>query len=122
MESQSFGSLYRSCRLVAILCIPLLLFDDNKVTMARKPGSYYLMTLYLPSKNTIHTEKSFLNLVKSNQICIVITLFRLVWDQADLHLVSIQSEKCNYNPNLVEIKNTRKRFPSVCVLLNRHAL
>ena len=50
---------------------------------------------------TSHTEKSFLNHVKSNQICIVITFLRSIWHQTEFRLVLNQSEKCNHNTHLV---------------------
>ena len=48
-------------------------------------------------------DKSFLNLVKSNQIWIVITLIRLICHRTEMeiHLVPHQSEKCEYNSNLI---------------------
>ena len=45
-----------------------------------------------------HTEKSFRNLIKSNLNQIVFTIFRLIWNQTDLRLVTLY-EKCNYKPN-----------------------
>ena len=44
----------------------------------------------------VHTDKSILNLVKSNQIRIVITFYRLIYHQTEFILVSNKSEKCNY--------------------------
>ena len=49
----------------------------------------------------IHTEDSFLNLVKSYQIWILITLFQLILHQTEFHFVSNQWKKCNNNPELV---------------------
>ena len=45
----------------------------------------------------------FLNLVKSNQILIVITLYRLIWHQN-------QSKKGAYNLNFVRFPKNLKRF------------
>ena len=47
----------------------------------------------------------FLNQTK---ILIVISLFRLIWHQTKLCLVSNQSEKCNHNLNLVWLIKNRK--------------
>ena len=46
---------------------------------------------------TQQTENYFLNLVKSNQIWTVITLFRLFRHQTELDLTPNQLEKRNYN-------------------------
>ena len=39
----------------------------------------------------------FMNLVKSNQISIINTLFQLIWHQTEFSMVLNQLEKCNYN-------------------------
>jgi len=41
-----------------------------------------------------HSENFFLNLAKSNHIWTVITLFRLIWHQAEIRLMQNHSEKC----------------------------
>ena len=46
----------------------------------------------------IYTEKYFLNLVKSNQNKIVLTIFRLIWNQNQFRLVQNQSENGKSNP------------------------
>ena len=43
----------------------------------------------------IYTKKFILNLVKSNQIWIVITIFWLIWHQTEFRLIANNSEKCN---------------------------
>ena len=48
-----------------------------------------------------HTEKTFWNLVNSNQNQIVFTIFRLIWIQTDVSLDPIQSENGKYNLILV---------------------
>ena len=40
----------------------------------------------------VHTDKYFLNLVKSNQIWIIITLFQLIWNQMKFRWVPNQTE------------------------------
>ena len=51
---------------------------------------------------TTPTEKSLLNLAETNQIWIVITVFQLICvHQTEFDLVPNQSEKCNYNHDLV---------------------
>ena len=49
-----------------------------------------------------HTEKSDLNIIKSNQTWIVITLFRLIWNQTKFHSVhqTKQKKSAIYNPNM----------------------
>ena len=54
------------------------------------------------------SEKIILNLVSSNQSRIVITLHRLIYHLTEFNLLINLSEKCNYNPNLVEISKTKK--------------
>ena len=41
----------------------------------------------------LHTEKTFLNLIKSSRNQIVFTIFRLIWNQTDVRLNQNQSEK-----------------------------
>ena len=60
------------------------------------------------------TEESFLILVKSNQIWIIITLFRLIWHQIYFRLGQNQSKNCNYNPNALDLTEFRTD-KSVCV-------
>ena len=55
-------------------------------------------------------EKSFLNFIKSNQICIAISLFRLILHQTEFQLVPYQLRKCYYNLNLVSFNKIEKRF------------
>ena len=45
----------------------------------------------------VHTEKSFLNLIKSTRNQIVFTIFRLIWIQMDVRLDPNQSENGKYN-------------------------
>ena len=59
----------------------------------------------------LQTEKSFLNIDESNQIWVVITLFRLIRHQMKFRFVPNQSEKCNYNP--FDLARFRKDF-SMC--------
>ena len=51
-------------------------------------------------------RKSIPNLVKSNQIWIINTFFRLILPQTEFHLASNQSLKCNYIPNLVQFNES----------------
>ena len=46
-------------------------------------------------------DKSFLHFVKSHQIWILITLFRLIWHQTEFRLVLNESEKCYHDLNWV---------------------
>ena len=50
-------------------------------------------------EKSLYTVKFFLNRVKLNQIWIVITLLRLIYNQTDFRLVLKQSGKGNNNPN-----------------------
>ena len=61
----------------------------------------------------VQTATLFLSLVKCNQISIVITFSQLIWHQMLFRLVPTQSEKVNYNQNLVWIRNIQKWF--LCV-------
>ena len=45
----------------------------------------------------VHTEKYFLNFVKSDPNQIVFTIFRLIYNQMLFHSAPNQSEKCKYN-------------------------
>ena len=66
----------------------------------------------------VHIEQSFLNLVKSNQIWIVIWLFILIWHQTEFRLVcQIYRKKCNYNSNLVWFSMIQKSFICVHILI-----
>ena len=40
----------------------------------------------------VHTEKYFLNLIKSSRNQIAFTIFRFIWNQTDVRLVPEQSE------------------------------
>ena len=49
-----------------------------------------------------------------NQISIAPTLFRLIWQQTEFHLVQDQSENCNPNPSFCLIQQNLEMFsPSV---------
>ena len=48
-------------------------------------------------RKILHTEKSFRNIKKSNRNQIVITIFRLNWNQTDFHLDLNRSENGEYN-------------------------
>ena len=60
----------------------------------------YTLLLVLPEE---YTHKHFLNLVTSNQICIVVTLFSRISHQTEFRLMLNQSEKCNCNQDFVQI-------------------
>ena len=45
----------------------------------------------------LYAEKSFRNLVKSNRNQIIFTIFRLIWNQTDVHSVPNQRENGKYN-------------------------
>ena len=61
----------------------------------------------------VHTDKSFRNLIKSNQNQIVCTIFRLIWNQTDVRLVPNQLENGTYNLITVWFNKILERF--VCV-------
>ena len=71
-------------------------------------------------KIRVHTEKSFRNLIKSNQIQIVFTIVRLIWrNQTDVRLVpQNQSEDGKYN--LISGKSLISDFKITAVL--KHAI
>ena len=62
---------------------------------------------------SLHTEKSFRNLINSNRNQIVFTIFRLIWNQKDVHLITKQLEKGKYNLITVWINKISKRI--LCV-------
>ena len=63
-----------------------------------------------PLRYSVAWQKKILNLVNPSQICIVITLFLLLWHQAKFRLAPIKSEKGNHNPNLVWVDKIQKIF------------
>ena len=52
---------------------------------------------------------SIYEFIISNQICIVFTIFRLIWKQTEFRLVDHWSKKCKYNRNLVWFGKIPKR-------------
>ena len=58
----------------------------------------------------VHKEKSFWNLVNSNRIFIVITIFRCIQLKSEFRLVLNLSENGNYRPALVWINKIPKQF------------
>ena len=58
------------------------------------------LTIYTPGM-TLHRNKSLLSLVELNKIWIAVTVFGLIWNEKEIHFMLYQSEKCNYNPDLV---------------------
>ena len=61
----------------------------------------------------VHTETFFRNLIKPNRNHIVITIFRLIWNQTDVRLVPNQSQDGKYNLISVRFDKIWKRF--LCV-------
>ena len=59
-------------------------------------------------------REAILNLVNSNQICVIITLFQLIWHQTEFRSEQNQSKNCNYNPNVLDLTGFRTD-KSVCV-------
>ena len=57
----------------------------------------YRMQPAVPCIRIIHTERYFRNFIKSNRNQIEFPIFRLIWNQTDVRLVSNQSEnsKCH---------------------------
>ena len=54
------------------------------------------------NRGYLHTEKSFRNIIKSNRIKIVFTIFRLIWNQTDsVRFLPNQSKNGKYNLNSV---------------------
>ena len=66
------------------------------------------------SFHKVHTEKSFLNLVESIHILIVIALFSI--EYGILFGAKPIIEKCNYNPNLVWFNKIQTGFLSVMIV------
>ena len=63
----------------------------------------------------LHTEILQGYIVDRNQIWIVIKLFRFIWHQMEFRLVLNQSEKFDFNPNLVSVDQVQDRFLCVYV-------
>ena len=64
--------------------------------------SYYKQINISRNMDPSHTQRCLsLNLAKSKQNFIVITLFRMILHQTKFCLVQNQTEKCNYNASLV---------------------
>ena len=63
-----------------------------------------------------HTEKYFRNPIKSTRNQILFTIFRLIWNQTDVHLVPNHSE--NGKCNLIPVYLTRFR-KYICVYISR---
>jgi len=49
---------------------------------------------FIEIAHLLHTEKSFLNILESSQIWIIITLFMFIWYRTEFHLVSNELEMC----------------------------
>ena len=62
---------------------------------------------------TVHTEKSFRNLIISNRNQIAFTIFQLIWNQTDDHLVPNQAGNGKYNLISVWFNMISKKF--LCV-------
>ena len=60
--------------------------------------------------DTLHTQKSFRNLIKSTQNQIVFAIFQLIWIKTDVRLDSNESENGKYNMILVWINKIPKSF------------
>ena len=72
------------------------------VAMDFEPCKAYVNTRCRPvnkltTKYAKHTEKCFQNLIKSNRNQIVSIIFRMIWNQTDVHLIQNQSENGEYN-------------------------
>ena len=61
----------------------------------------------------LHTKKSVRNLIKSNRDQIVLTIYRLIWNQTDVRLVLNQSGNSKYNPIRFDMTRIRKAFRCV---------
>ena len=86
--------------------------------LSRKMSTKILHQLRLrrPSgmfKLSLHTEKSFRNLIESTRNQIVFTIFLLIWNQTDVRLVPNQSENGKCNLISVWFNKISKRF--LCV-------
>ena len=64
----------------------------------------------------VHTEESFQNLIESNRNQFVFTIFRLIWIQTDVRLVTNQPENGKYNLISVGFNKISKRL--LCLLSN----
>ena len=84
--------------------------DLSNLTGSVKKSLMIIGPSHKGSGNSVHTQT---NHIKGNRNQIVFNIFRLIWDQTELHLVQIQTENGKYNQNLVWINQIQKRF--LCV-------
>ena len=86
---------------------------ENIPLFPKQPNYGWLRTTRNNLSTTIHTEKSFHNIIKSTRNQIVLTIFRLIWNQTDVRLVQNHSENGKYNLISGWFNKTSKRF--LCV-------
>ena len=73
---------------------PSRYFDKD---IAKSPSQSIIAEIRQSSMITIHADKFFRNLIKSNRNQIVFTIFRLIYNQTDVRLVQNKSEIGKYN-------------------------
>ena len=84
--------------------------------------NYKLLNIYIifmirtPVMPRLHTGKSFRNLILSNRNQIVLTIFRLIWNQIVVRLVPNRLKNGQYNLISVCFNKISKRFPCAHVL------
>ena len=86
-------------------------FRSRNASASPSPNPIYMQTIPILSRAITERVVIF---GKSSQIWIVIMIFRMIWHQMDLRLVSDQTNECNYNPHLVWFNIFRNRVISVC--------
>ena len=85
-------------------------FTGVAINMTGLKLSFFSDRNHLPQR-----RKSFLDLVKPNQIRVAISIFWFIWNKTKFCLGPNQSENCKYNPSLVWFKQIQKRcFRAQC--------
>ena len=79
-----------------------------------KAVKIYFLLRQQQSRDRLHTEKSFRNLIKSTGNQIVFTVFRLTWIQTDVRLVLNQPKNGKYNLISGWFNKIPKKFLCVC--------
>ena len=94
---------------------PSRYFDKD---IAKSPSQSIIAEIRQSSMITIHADKFFRNLIKSNRNQIVFTIFRLIYNQTEYSLYPNQWECGIYNQTFVDFATIRSRFLFVFIASN----
>ena len=90
---------------LAVLCTCL-----QRANIYRSNQNSKLISVEIEETYVSTRKKQSLNVVKSNQIMIVIAIFRLIWHLTELSLVPNRSGRGKYSPNLVRFNTIRRKI------------